>query len=88
MKKAPISEFKAHLNEYIDEVAVSGPMIIMRHGHPAAVIMSVPQDPEDLDNLFIALDPRFRELIRRPKGQKTVSHKEFWEKVKKTSRRR
>ena len=49
------------------------PLIITRHGQPIAVVLTTPEDPEDLDSFLIAHDPRFQEMIRKSKQSKLIS---------------
>lgn len=78
MRTAPLAKVKARLSEYLDRIVKEGPLVVTRHGRPAAVILGAPEDPEDLDSLLIAYDPRFWDIIHRSEKAKTLSHDEFW----------
>ena len=52
-EQMPLADVKNHLSEVVDRLQREhGRVIITRHGHPAAVVMSV----EDLDSLEETLD--------------------------------
>lgn len=46
-------------------------------------MLNAPADPEDLDSLLIAHDPRLWEIIRKSERSKLISHEEFWRRVEK-----
>jgi prevent-host-death family protein len=73
-----LAKVKAQLSEYLDKIGKEGPLVVTRHGRPAAVILTAPDDPEDLDSLLLAYDPRFWDVIHRSEGARTLSQDEFW----------
>ncbi|HEX9731082.1 MAG TPA: type II toxin-antitoxin system Phd/YefM family antitoxin [Thermoanaerobaculia bacterium] len=82
MKIAPVAEVKAHFSEYLKETE-NGPVVVTRNGRPAAVMIAVGEDEDDLERLVLAYSPRFREVLRRSREQIRetggVGHEAFWD---------
>lgn len=68
---------KARLSAYIEE-SKRGPVIVTRHGRPAAILVNAPDDPEDLERFLIAHSPIFQSIIREAVKGDAIPHDEFW----------
>ncbi len=84
MKTANVAEVKARFAAFVREVR-NGPVIVTRHGQPAAILVRAPRDPEDLERFMIANSPVFQRIVAAADGQEGVSHSEFWRRM--TARR-
>ncbi len=84
MKIVSIADAKARLSAYIKESEEKGPVIITKHGRPAVVLLPV-LDEDDIEQLLLAYNPKFRQLIEAAEQriEKTdgISHDEFWQSV-------
>jgi prevent-host-death family protein len=91
MRIAPLADVKTHLNAYLDECAVEGPLVITRNGKAVAVLL-VPHDDDDLERLLLGRSPRFQALLDRSrqsiKEAKGFSEDAFWETVRKRAQER
>jgi prevent-host-death family protein len=84
MRTAAVARFKARISEYLESLE-EGAIVVTRHGRPAAVVLPPPKDPEDLDSLLLAHDPRFWKIVRKSEKSKLLSADEFWRRVEKRS---
>ncbi len=81
MKIAPVAEVKAHFSEYV-KATEGGPVVVTRNGRPAAVMIAVGDDEDELERLLLSYSPRFQEVLRRSREQIRatggVEHEELW----------
>lgn len=77
MRTAPIAAFKARICEYLEKLP-AGPVVITRHGRPAALVVTVPEDPEELESLLLSFSPRFWAIIDESRKGKRIPFDEFW----------
>lgn len=86
MRMAPLAEVKDHFSRYVDK-AQAGPIVVTKNGRPAAVLVSVPQDEEDLERFLLANNPKFQRIIaaaeERIRKGAGIGQKEFWRAVAK-----
>ena len=82
MRTTPVAEFKARLSEYLERLT-EGPVIITRHGRPTALVIDVPEDPDDLQSLLLSLSPKFWAIIDASRKTKKIPFDDFWRKVEK-----
>jgi hypothetical protein len=87
MRSTSVAEFKARLSEHLERLD-DGPLVVLRHGRPRAVVLRPPADPEDLDSLLIGFDPRFWAMLERSDRAKEISEREFWRRAEKRHRSR
>ena len=84
MKIAPVLDVKASFQKYMDKIK-NGPIIITRNGRPAAILLSAPQNEEELERFILAYSPKFRQLIdvaySRIRKGRGVKHTDFWKVV-------
>ena len=82
MRMAPPAEVKDHFSRYVDK-AQAGPIVVTKNGRPAAVLVSVPEDEEDLERFLLANNPKFQRIIeaaeKRIRKGAGISNKEFWQ---------
>ncbi len=83
MKNIPMTDLRNRLSEIGDP---KEPILLTRHGHPVALVLSVPDDPEDLDSFLLAHDPHFREIVRRSRQSGFVSLDEARKRVEEKER--
>lgn len=83
MKIVSVADMKAHFSAYMKQ-SESGPIVITRHGKPAAVLVNV-VDEDELDGLLLAYSPKFRAILQTARAEiiKTggIPHDEFWQQV-------
>lgn len=83
MKIASVAEVKARFSAYMKE-SEAGPVIITRHGKPAAILLSI-VDEEEIEGLILAYSPKFRGILQaaRDEIKQTggIPHDEFWRQV-------
>jgi len=81
MKIAPVADVKARFSNYVDRTR-EGPVLVTKNGRPAALLVSVPEDDDELERFILAHTPRFRRLLeaaaRRIGRGKGLAHEEFW----------
>lgn len=81
---APLAEVKNNFSSYVEK-AHNAPIIVTKNGRPAAILVSVPEDEEDLERFFIAHNPKFQHLIesayKRIQKSGGIRHKDFWKNV-------
>lgn len=91
MKIVPLADMKAKLSAYLDECGAEGPIVIMRNGKPAAILL-VPRDDDDLERLLLGRSPRFQGLLDRSRKSieagEGLSESAFWEAVDQRARER
>jgi len=79
MKIAPLAKVKDRFSAYIVESQES-PVVVTRNGHPAAMIIGITNE-DDLDNLRLAHNPRFVQLLeearQRVRTDSSVPFDEF-----------
>ncbi len=84
MKIAPVAEVKAHFSEYL-KATEGGPIVVTRNGRPAAVMIAVGDDEDELERLLLHYSPRFQEVLRRSREQIQatggIGHEEFWDEI-------
>lgn len=84
MKIVSLAETKAKLSAFVDECART-PIVITRNGSAVAVLVAAPVDPDDLDALVLANNPRFRKMLRAARERmdqgEVLSPDEFWSRV-------
>ena len=84
MKMAPLAEVKDHFSRYVEK-AHDNPIIVTKNGRPAAILVSVPDDEEELERFLIAHSPKFQRLIesayKRIQKGGGIKHKDFWKNV-------
>ena len=84
MKIAPVADVKAHFSSYIEQ-SEDGPIIVTKNGRPVAVLVSVPEDEEELERFVLAHTPKFRRLLdaagERIKETGGIKHEDLWESV-------
>ena len=81
MKMAPLAEVKDHFSSYVEK-AHDNPIIVTKNGRPAAILVSVPDNEEDLERFLIAHSPKFQRLIesayKRIQKGSGIKHRDFW----------
>ena len=81
MKIAPFAEVKAHFSEYL-KATEGGPIVVTRNGRPAAVMIAVGDDEDELERLLLSYSPRFQEVLWRSRKQIQatggIEHEAFW----------
>ncbi len=81
MKIAPVADVKARFSRYVDECR-DRPVMVTKNGRPAAMLVGVPTDPDELERFVLAHTPRFRRLLdvaaRRIRKGKGLEHDLFW----------
>jgi len=81
MKIAPLADVKARFSRYVERCQES-PVMVTKNGRPAALLVSVPEDEEELERFILAHTPKFRRLIdsaaKRIRKRGGVSHDDFW----------
>ena len=84
MKIAPVADVKAHFSSYLEQ-SQNGPIIVTKNGRPVALLVSVPEDEEELERFVLAHTPKFRRLIdsaeERIKETGGIKHEDFWKSV-------
>lgn len=85
MRIAPLAEVKDKLSRYIIR-AQRGPIMVTKNGRPAALLVSVPKNEEELERFILAHSPEFQRLMesayRRIKKDGGVKHRDFWKKAR------
>jgi len=83
MRIAPVADVKARLSAYM-RTCKEGPVIITRHGKPAAVVLAVDNEDE-LEQLVLAHTPKFRAILDAAREQIRetggLEHEDFWREV-------
>jgi len=86
MRIAPLAEVKARFSAYVDQCHDS-PVIVTKNGRPTAVIVAVPDDPEELERFILVNTPRFRRLLSSAEARimagEGIQHDELWRRVAK-----
>jgi prevent-host-death family protein len=81
MRIAPVADVKARFSSYVDECR-DQPVMVTKNGRPAAMLVSVPTDPDELERFILAHTPRFRRLLeaadRRIRKGRGLEHGAFW----------
>lgn len=84
MKIAPVAEVKAHFSEYV-KASEDGPVVVTRNGRPAAVMIAVGDDEDELERLLLAYSPRFQAVLRQAREHIRhgggIPHAQFWDDV-------
>lgn len=84
MKMAPLAEVKNRFSSYVEQ-AHHRPIIVTKNGRPAAILVSVPEDEEELERFLIAHNPKFQHLIesayKRIEKRDGIKHRDFWKKI-------
>jgi prevent-host-death family protein len=62
MRIAPVAEVKACLSEYLRRCQ-EGPIVVTKNGRPAALLVAVPEEEEELERFLLYHTPRFRRLL-------------------------
>lgn len=71
MKVIPLSEAKANLRRY-GHLCHDEPIVVTVNGVPSFQLVPI-EDDEDLVDRLIEHNPRFRELIEKRLGERTVT---------------
>ncbi|MBO1347153.1 MAG: type II toxin-antitoxin system Phd/YefM family antitoxin [Hormoscilla sp. GUM202] len=83
MKKVPVTEIKARFSDYLKE-ADGNPIVITENDRPVAT-MTLVVDPEEIESLMLASNPRFNQLMdaakQRIEATGGIEHDEFWKLV-------
>ena len=83
MKIASVADVKAHFSDYLKSTA-QGPVLITRHGKPAAILLAV-GDEEELERLLMAHSPRLQAILEaareRIQAGAGIPDEDFWEDV-------
>lgn len=79
MRVFPIREAKARLSECI-QAAQGDRVLITRHGRPVVLLNGV--EGYDMEQVMLASNPKFWELIEERRGQTTLSRAELEKKLK------
>jgi prevent-host-death family protein len=81
VKIAPVADVKARFSSYIDRTR-EGPVLVTKNGRPAALLVGVPEDDDELERFILAHTPRFRRLLeaagRRIGKGSGLAQEEFW----------
>jgi len=81
VKIAPLVDVKARFSSYVDHTR-DGPIVVTKNGRPAALLVAVPANDEELERLILAHTPRFRRILeaadRRIRRGEGLAHREFW----------
>lgn len=81
MKIAPVADVKARFSSFVDECR-DQPVMVTKNGRPAAMLVAVPADPDELERFILAHTPRFQRLLeaadRRVRRGKGLAHEAFW----------
>jgi prevent-host-death family protein len=81
VKIAPVADVKARFSSYVDECR-DQPVLVTKNGRPAAMLVSIPTDPDELERFILAHSPRFRRLLdaadRRIGKGRGLKHGAFW----------
>jgi prevent-host-death family protein len=81
VKIAPIADVKARFSSFVDGCR-DQPVMVTKNGRPAAMLVSVPTDPDELERFILAHTPRFRRLLdaaeRRVRKGSGLAHDAFW----------
>ena len=81
MKIAPVADVKARFSSFLDECQ-DQPVMVTKNGRPAAMLVAVPEDPDELERFILAHTPRFRRLLdaadRRIQKGRGLGHGAFW----------
>jgi prevent-host-death family protein len=84
MKIAPVVDVKARLSAYLEECEKS-PVLITKNGRPKALLLSVPEDEEDLERFLLAHNPKFMKILedaeRNIRETGGIPHEQFWTEV-------
>ena len=84
MKIVSVADAKAKLNQYLDDAAATGPVVITRNGKTAGVLIA-PSNDDDLERLLLAHSPKFQAMLEQgrvqAKADETVPFDAFWEEV-------
>ena len=63
----------------------NGPVVVTRNGRPAAMMIAVGDDQEELERLVLAYSPKFRQVLERSRQQIRetggVDHETFWQEI-------
>lgn len=86
MRTASVADVKAKFSAYVDAVK-GGPVVVTKHGRPAAILVRAPEDPDDLERFMIANNPVFQRIIHEASRQQGVPHDEFWQRLEAGYRR-
>lgn len=87
MRTANVAGFKARISEYLERLA-EGPIMITRHGRPTALVVTVPEDPDDLQSLVLSLSPKFWSIIEASRKTKRIPLDEVRRRARRKSGRR
>lgn len=83
MKKVPITEIQARFSDYL-KAADGNPIVITDNDRPVAA-MTLVVDPEEIESLMLASNPRFNQLMdaakQRIEATGGIEHDEFWKLV-------
>jgi prevent-host-death family protein len=86
VKTMPLAEFKAKLSEHLKRLP-EGPVVVTRHGRPAALVINVPENPDDLQSLLLSFSPRFWEIIAASRATRKIPFAEFFGDAPKSSKK-
>ena len=70
MKSVTVRDLQKKVKECVDD-AQQDPVVITRHGKPAAVLVGV--EGEDWEDVVLQTDPKFWKLIRERRNQPAIS---------------
>jgi prevent-host-death family protein len=87
VRTANVAGFKARISEYLERLR-EGPVMITRHGRPTALVVNVPEDPDDIQSLVLSLSPKFWAIIDASRKTKRVPLAEVQRRPTKGRRRR
>jgi prevent-host-death family protein len=83
MRIASIADIKAHFSAYLKE-SEGGPVVVTRNGKAVAVLVAL-RDDDELDDLLLAHNPRFRAILETSRQQiregKGINHHDFWAQI-------
>ena len=84
MKITSVVDVKTHLSAYLD-LCRKSPILITRNGRPKALLLSVPENEEDLERFLLAHNPRFQEILKESelsiRETGGIEHKDFWSQI-------
>ena len=78
MKSVSIRDLQRQVKEVVD-ASQKDRVLVTRHGRPAAIILGV--EGQDWDQVVLETDPKFWRMIRKRRGQATISIREMRKRV-------
>jgi prevent-host-death family protein len=84
MKTTAIADAARRLTDFVDDCR-EDPVILTKRGRPAAALVAVPADGDELERFILAHTPRFQRVLRRSQRSieagKGLTEAELWQAV-------